>query len=51
LGTVFIYAAWKVLVVVFEFMSKDIGGKASRTSDGSVFTFCAIYTGTPQYHR
>lgn len=45
LGTVFIYAAWKVLIVAFEAMSREIGGMASRTSDGSVFSFCAIYTG------
>jgi hypothetical protein len=32
-------------VYAFELMSCIIGRKASRYSDGSVFSFCAIYTG------
>lgn len=45
MGTVVIFAAWKVLILAFEAISTMIGKKASRTSDGSVYSFCAIYTG------
>lgn len=45
LGSVFIFGAWKILVFVFEVLSTTMGKKASRYNDGSVFSFCAIYTG------
>lgn len=44
-GTIFIFTAWKILIYVFEVLSAAIGRKASRTSDESVFSFCAVYTG------
>ena len=48
LGSVFIFGAWKALVFVFELLSTFMGKKASRYNDGSVFSFCAIYTGTDE---
>jgi hypothetical protein len=45
LGSVFIFGAWKMLVFAFELLSTLMGKKASRYNDGSVFSFCAIYTG------
>ena len=34
-----------MLVFAFEILSTIVGKKASRYNDGSVFSFCAIYTG------
>ena len=34
-----------MLVFAFELLSTTVGKKASRYNDGSVFSFCAIYTG------
>lgn len=44
-GTVFVYVSWRVIIYAFEYMSSEVGRKASRYSDGSVFSFAAIYTG------
>lgn len=45
-GTLVIFSAWKLIVLGFQKISAIIGQKASRTSDGHVFSFAAIYTGS-----
>lgn len=45
MGSVFIFGAWKMLVFAFEILTIIVGKKASRFNSGSVFSFCAIYTG------
>jgi hypothetical protein len=44
-GTVFVYFAWRMVIYALEYMASEVGRKASRYSDGSVFAFSAIYTG------
>lgn len=45
LGTLVIFFLWKLIILGFQKISAIIGSKASRTSDGHVFSFAAIYTG------
>lgn len=45
-GTLVIFSSWKLIVLGFQKISAIIGQKASRTSDGHVFSFAAIYTGS-----
>jgi hypothetical protein len=45
LGTLVIFFSWKLIVLGFQKISALIGQKASRTSDGHVFSFAAIYCG------
>lgn len=44
-GTVFVFFAWRMVIYALEYMASEVGRKASRYSDGSVFSFSAIYTG------
>lgn len=39
------YFAWRMVIYALEYMASEVGRKASRFSDGSVFSFSAIYTG------
>ena len=41
----FVYISWRVIIYAFEYLSSEVGRKASRYSDGSVFAYSAIYTG------
>lgn len=45
LGSIVVFGAWKGLIFLFEVLSTVVGKKASRYNDGSVFSFCVIYTG------
>lgn len=41
----FVYVSWRMIIYAFEYMAGEVGRKASRYSDGSVFSYSAIYTG------
>ena len=45
LGTVLVFVSWRMIIYAFEYMASEVGRKASRYSDGSVFSYSAIYTG------
>ena len=46
LGSIVVFGFWKLLIFLFEVLSTVVGKKASRYNDGSVFSFCVIYTGS-----